>query len=140
MVGLVVAIGAIVVLALAGTIVPDPSGLGSHQQLGLAPCFMPAIVGIPCPTCGMTTAFAHAVRFQFVSAAAAQPVGLLLAGLTFTAMTAGFDLLVTGRYWTLNWYRVSAVGLVVTFAGLVLISWIGKIAVGVVDGTYPISR
>lgn len=33
----------------------------------------------PCFTCGMTTAFAHAARFDFVHAWLAQPMGLVLA-------------------------------------------------------------
>ena len=35
--------------------------------------------GRPCPTCGMTTSFAHAAKGHFIEAAKTQPAGFLLA-------------------------------------------------------------
>ena len=32
-----------------------PRTHGTHQQLGIPPCSMMMITGIPCPSCGMTT-------------------------------------------------------------------------------------
>jgi hypothetical protein len=46
----------------------------------------------------------------------------------------------TGRYWTLNWYRVSPVRLVVVFAGLLLAGWLAKIGIGVLEGSYPFGQ
>ncbi|HEX4950790.1 MAG TPA: DUF2752 domain-containing protein [Blastocatellia bacterium] len=66
-----------VVLAVARVLSPSPNGIGTHQQLGLPPCFFHKLTGIPCPTCGMTTSFAHTVRLQFYEAFIAQPFGLL---------------------------------------------------------------
>jgi hypothetical protein len=71
------AVGAL--FALAGSVPPDPSGAGTHVALGLPPCPLLAATGIPCPACGMTTAFAHAARGQILSAFAAQPFGAALA-------------------------------------------------------------
>lgn len=139
-IGLLLVGGVLAVFVVARSIVPDPAGFGSHQQLGLAPCMMPAAIGLPCPTCGMTTAFAHAARLDFPAAFLAQPVGLLLAVLTAVAGLAGLDLLVTGRYWMVNWYRVSPAKLVVAGTVLLCISWLGKIAVGVLNGSYPLGR
>jgi hypothetical protein len=34
---------------------PDPSGHGTHQQLGLPPCSIYFFTGRPCPSCGLTT-------------------------------------------------------------------------------------
>ena len=31
--------------------------LGTHQQLGLPECTFKSMVGVPCPSCGMTTSF-----------------------------------------------------------------------------------
>lgn len=31
--------------------------LGTHQQLGLPPCTFKEMVGVPCPSCGMTSSF-----------------------------------------------------------------------------------
>lgn len=66
-------------LIIAATLTPDPRGLGTHQQLGLPVCSWPAALGIPCPSCGMTTAFAFVARADFISAFVAQPMGALLA-------------------------------------------------------------
>jgi hypothetical protein len=66
-----------VVLTIARIITPSPNGIGTHQQLGLPPCFFHQFTGIPCPTCGMTTSFAHTVRLQFYEAFLTQPFGLL---------------------------------------------------------------
>ncbi len=66
-------------LITAAALTPDPDGLGTHHQLGLEPCGFLSTFGKPCPTCGMTTAFAHAARLNLASAFHAQPFGLLLA-------------------------------------------------------------
>lgn len=66
-----------VVLTIARVLSPSPNGLGTHQQLGLPPCFFHQFTGIPCPTCGMTTSFAHTVRLQFYEAFVTQPFGML---------------------------------------------------------------
>jgi hypothetical protein len=64
---------------VAAQLIPSPRGYGTHQQLGYPACLMPILTGYPCPTCGMTTAFAYTVRGQLFSAFHAQPVGLALA-------------------------------------------------------------
>jgi uncharacterized protein DUF2752 len=35
----------------------EPLRLGTHQQLGLPECNFKTLVGVPCPSCGMTTSF-----------------------------------------------------------------------------------
>ena len=74
------------VIALAATLSPDPSGHGTHQQLGLPPCGFIYVTGYPCPGCGLTTAFAHMVRLQFVGAARANPFGILLFMVSFATI------------------------------------------------------
>lgn len=66
-------------LAVAGTLHPSGSGLGTHQQLGLPPCSMRMLVGIRCPACGMTTSWSHFVRGEWVGSLAVNPGGFLLA-------------------------------------------------------------
>lgn len=68
-------------LMLAIWLTPSPTGLGTHQQLGLPPCTILFWFGIPCPSCGGTTAFAHFVRGQWVSAFRANAASACLAGL-----------------------------------------------------------
>ncbi len=83
-------------LALAARLTPDPRGVGTHEQLGLAPCGFHLRTGLPCPTCGMTTAYAYAVRGNWLRAFLVQPAGLGLALLTFGAVCAGAWLAVGG--------------------------------------------
>ena len=40
------------------------------------------LTGIPCPTCGLTTSFAHSARLHFHEAFITQPFGVLLFSLT----------------------------------------------------------
>src|SRR5690606_33691507 len=52
--------GCLGVLGLAPWLTPAAAGHGTHGQLGLPPCGWVLAMGRPCPSCGMTTAFAHA--------------------------------------------------------------------------------
>jgi len=137
-IGLLVALIAVAVLVVARMLTPEPAGLGTHHQLGWAPCLMPMVTGYPCPSCGMTTAFALTVRGEWWAAFRAQPAGLLLTGLTGMAAVMGVSAIVTGRYWMLNWYRISPARLVVLGVIILLMGWFGKIVMGKLDGTYPI--
>ena len=42
--------------------------------------------GIPCPTCGMTTAFSHCVRGHWLTSFIVQPAGCLVAVATMLAL------------------------------------------------------
>jgi len=81
-----VAMISLAVLILAAALKPDPAGHGTHRRLGLPPCGWVVALGKPCPTCGMTTAFAHAAQGRPGHALWAQPAGALMALLT----AAGF--------------------------------------------------
>lgn len=113
----------------AGYLKPAVAGIGTHQQLGLAPCSLVTMTGYPCPTCGMTTAFAWAVRGRFFASFAAQPVGFLLALLTAVAAGQAVYLLLSGKVWTLDWYRVTPYRLVGLSIAVVLGGWIYKVIV-----------
>lgn len=81
-IALVVALLCLALLAVASWLKPAGSGLGTHQQLGLPPCGWIIAMNLPCPTCGMTTAFAAAANARPLAAFTAQPLGALLALLT----------------------------------------------------------
>jgi hypothetical protein len=68
-------------LVLAARLSPDPRGLGTHQRLGLPPCSFLQLTGWRCPSCGMTTSWAHLVRGQIVASVRSNAGGTLL-GLT----------------------------------------------------------
>ena len=73
--GLILLVG----LGVAGWLEPDARGFGTHQQLGLPPCTFRTLFGVRCPSCGMTTAWAHTVRGQIGAAVRANAGGTVLA-------------------------------------------------------------
>jgi hypothetical protein len=77
---------------------PDPRGYGTHEQLGLTPCFFQNWTGHLCPACGTTTAWAHAVRGDLQQAASANLGGALLCGATLVAVPWLFAVAFVGRW------------------------------------------
>src|ERR1700704_37000 len=76
---------------------PDATGTGTHRQLGFAACEFKARTGLPCPSCGVTTAFSYFAHGKFVVSFYTQPMGALLAWATAIAVWVGFYIAVTGR-------------------------------------------
>jgi hypothetical protein len=71
------------VFALALVINPyHPDGTAkreeTHRQLGLPPCTFKYTTGLPCPSCGMTTAFALLIRGDVWNSLRANAAGTLL--------------------------------------------------------------
>jgi hypothetical protein len=66
------------VLGLAWWLDPSPLGHSTHLQLGLSPCTVLQLTGVPCPMCGMTTTFALMADLRPLSALLNQPFGVLL--------------------------------------------------------------
>jgi hypothetical protein len=66
----------------------SPRTHGTHQQLGLPPCWTQAILGLPCPTCGMTTSISLLVHGDPGAAMAANWAGVVFgaAGLVATPL------------------------------------------------------
>jgi hypothetical protein len=128
------------VLGLASFLQPNPAGLGTHKQLGLPSCSAVVLSGYPCPTCGITTAFAHTVRGEFISAFAAHPGGLIFALATVVAFSVSLGVLFTGKVWTINWYRVSPARVSVLIVVVLLGGWGFKVVEGVLSGTLPITH
>ena len=125
------------VLGVAAWLTPDPRGYGTHEQFGAGTCGLLLATGYPCPTCGMTTAFAHTVRGRWWQAFTAQPAGFILAlGAAAAGLTAGW-VLVTGRWplrlaTVLTPYRLF-LGLLVLLLG----GWAFKLVIGLLGGTLP---
>ena len=94
------------VLGIARWLTPDPSGMGTHQQLGLGGCAVLTLTGVPCPMCGMTTAFSHLAHLHLLQGAFTQPYGLLLFAATVAVATIGLlDMLLPRGRWraALRW-------------------------------------
>lgn len=118
---------AITLLCVAAWLQPSAEGMGTHTQLGIPACSWPATIGLPCPSCGMTTAFALAADGRFFDSFMAQPSGFLLAvaaagfavvsayaALTGSRMLNAITVKIGGRFW---W----------VFGAVVLFSWGYKI-------------
>jgi hypothetical protein len=124
--------GAVLACCLAVIVVgrvlhPDPSGAGTHAQLGFPQCGLLVLTGVPCPTCGMTTAFALVMRGRLLTALTTQPFGALLAMGTLAAAALCIAALITGRGWRVNWFRVSPGWLAGAGVLLFLAAWGYKI-------------
>lgn len=126
-IGAVVAGCCAAVLAVALWLSPSSDGLGTHQQLNLPTCGWITLMDVPCITCGMTTAYSHAVRGRIITAILTQPLGGVLALATAMVMLGSIHVAVTGarmesllgRLWS-RW----TLWLVILFA---LASWAYKI-------------
>lgn len=90
------ALGAIGVLGVAAWLTPATDGLGTHTQLGLATCQWISDFDTPCPTCGMTTAFAFAAGGDFGASFRAQPFGAILAVTASSTFWLGLHASLTG--------------------------------------------
>lgn len=80
-------------LVVARMLVPDASGMGTHRQLGFGQCSFMSWFGMPCPSCGMTTSWAHLVRGQWRESIACNAGGFLFGCL---AIFCGPWLMVSG--------------------------------------------
>lgn len=116
------------VLMLAAALEPDPSGFGTHTQLGLPPCGFLAMTGLPCPGCGLTTAFAYAVRGQWLAALSSNVLGLPL----FVAVCAAIpiSLLAALRGWSFGFVvdRLSLDRMGLALAACGVLQWAARFA------------
>lgn len=123
-----VAAGASLALGVGRALAPAPGGVGTHEQLGLPPCAFLALTGWPCPSCGLTTSFAHAARLDFGRALVTQPFGLLAFGLTLLLIPLGLGLARARVPWSRLIFARGADLVVYTLLALYVLSWLYKIA------------
>jgi len=117
----------VTLLGLAAWLRPSDLGLGTHQQLGLPPCSFRFLVHTRCPTCGMTTAWAHAVRGQVAEGLRANAGGVLLAALAAAAAPWLALSAARGR-WLGPRPRINALAVLsVVWAAVVLVEWIVRL-------------
>jgi Protein of unknown function (DUF2752) len=102
-------------LGLAAWLTPNTQGLGTHQQLGLPPCTMRLWAGMRCPSCGMTTSWAHLMHGDVMQAFRTNIGGALLALAALAYVPWGLVSGVRGRWWlvTPNEWIVAAASIAV---------------------------
>jgi hypothetical protein len=127
-----VAIGLLVtacaVLAVACWLKPAACGYGTHTQLGLPPCNFMRLTHLPCPSCGLTTCFAFAVRFHYWKAFLANPFGIFAFLATVAIVPSAIFLLwrrISFRRFTESVHFTKAVYASTAFY---LLSWMFKLA------------
>jgi len=128
LIALIIGIGCAALLSIAAWLTPSTEGLGTHRQIiGLPPCGWIAAASIPCPTCGMTTAFAHAADGNLPASFTAQPMGAFLALASAVALLVCIYIAATGsnlgRALGRLWNRRVAWGLCAAFVA----AWVVKI-------------
>jgi hypothetical protein len=97
LIALAIALAALAVLITATQVPPAANGMGTHMRLGMQNCGFLARTDLPCPSCGMTTSFAHFVRGNAVASAYVQPMGFALAILASLAVWGGAYVAISGR-------------------------------------------
>jgi hypothetical protein len=135
-IGLAVLLPCAAVLAVAGWLHPDYRGYDTHTELGLPACSFVQKTGMPCPTCGMTTAFACMAHGDVPGALRAQAFGAALFLATAVAAVLGAAQAVRGRPWPRrfrprSWWLWLAVG-------GTIVGWAIKMAAGLISGELPV--
>jgi hypothetical protein len=116
-------------LLVAARLEPSVNGLGTHHQLGLPACTVRMIWGVRCPSCGMTTSWAHLVRGQFGDSLRcnAGGTGLGLVAIAFVSVlsTHAFIGRIPRRAWAVCLAWSVAISLGIAFA-----DWVWRWSIG----------
>lgn len=115
-------------LIAARLLQPSSRGVGTHEQLGLPPCVFLHLTGTPCPSCGLTTSFAHAARLNVYEAFIVQPFGLIIFCLTALGVPLSFYLIYSRTPWAKLIYSARSNQALYALIALYLLSWLYKIA------------
>jgi hypothetical protein len=116
-------VGLLGLLAIAAALRPSPMGYGTHEQLGLPPCTFLTLFGRPCPTCGMTTAWAHLVRGEWFDACRANMGGTLVGLLAMVAVPWLLGSAIRGDWLVISPDGRVAVGILTVVLLVTMIDW-----------------
>jgi hypothetical protein len=117
-------------LAITALLKPSPLAHGTHEQLGLPPCTFWVLFGRPCPTCGMTTAWAYLMRGEWTAAAQANLGGMLLGVLALAAAPWLLGSAACGRWLGISPSGKQAVSIAVVILSVTLIQWLLRLLAG----------
>jgi len=121
-----IALAALTVLVIGVTLKPAPAGVGTHRAMGFHQCDFLARTGLPCPSCGMTTSFAHFVRGQWPASLYVQPMGFVLALACGGVFWAGVYMALTASPLHRLVRQVPAVPAIMTILGFAIAAWAWK--------------
>ena len=117
-------------LATARNLDPDPRGFGTHEQLGLTPCYFQELTGHVCPMCGGTTAWAYLLRGEVMQASIAN-LGAMLLGVV-VVISAPWMLLVAmwGRWPIAQPTLRHLLVLASAWSAVVVLDWLRRLHLG----------
>jgi hypothetical protein len=95
----------------------------THRQLGLPPCTFKFATGLPCPSCGMTTAFALLIRGDIGNSLRANAAGTVLGLLTLAFIPWAVISAWRGHLLYIRSIEAALTRLVVGFLILMLVRW-----------------
>jgi len=121
------ALAFLALLATARLIEPDPRGFGTHEQLGLRPCYMAKYLHVPCPLCGATTAFSLAAHGAVGSAFRCQPTGALAAAACAAAFGLSAAFALSGWFPRALWAASATKAAAMLALATILAAWAYKI-------------
>ena len=111
-------------LVVACRLEPDPRGFGTHQRLGLPPCTIRAVFGVPCPTCGMTTSFANVTKGRWQEALRANVAGMVLCTLCAALVPWCWLSAFYGRLCWVHRPATVAAFVLIAVSGLATVEWV----------------
>lgn len=109
--------------AVATFVSPDPRGFGTHQQFGLPPCTLRLLAGVPCPSCGATTSFAHFVRGEWPSAIRANGAAFVLACLCAVQIPWSWVSIAKQKLWLITRPERTLIITLLILTGLFILQW-----------------
>ncbi|MCK4324161.1 MAG: DUF2752 domain-containing protein [Armatimonadetes bacterium] len=118
--------GAGAILMAAHMLLPDPTGYGTHEQMFLLPCIFRSATGLPCPFCGMTTAFVLMARGEWAAAFGIHVLGPAAYLVTWGVLLAGGVGLVRNRRALPQWLFGQRAGRVILL--IILLGWAVNLA------------
>ena len=118
--------GCLSLLIVAAGLNPSDAGTGTHTQLGMPGCSVLVSTGVPCATCGMTTAFAYAADGRILAAIITQPAGGIMAVAVAACSIICFYALIFDLSLRPLAIRLWRVQVMIGVAVLILGSWLYK--------------
>lgn len=90
-------VGVLLMIVIGLYLKPNPSGHGTHQQLGLPPCSIYFFTGRPCPSCGLTTSVSAWLHGDWRLGWRANPFGIVVLLIALALGANSLMALLTGR-------------------------------------------
>lgn len=107
-----------------------PRRYGTHRQLGLPPCHIQAVFGIPCPSCGMTTSISLCMHGDVSGAWEVNGAGVIVTVFSIVSIMWLAGIALVG--WaprsltpdcTVQWLAISGAACAVARYAAIAVSW-----------------